>query len=150
MIDRLSERFKKYWQEGLTTSRRNIYRQEYDQILDILRSHEDGWFDKPGRSEGVADMAIQKAAMSLGSTDEWTDQETMIADFEARLAALRAENERLREALEEARPYVQGVYDQTAFTNAQHIPAAVLKIIDADLKSGEIRAESQKRPENGA
>jgi hypothetical protein len=35
-----------------------------------------------------ADGAIQKAAMSLGSTDEWTDQETMIADFEARIAAL--------------------------------------------------------------
>jgi hypothetical protein len=33
-----------------------------------------------------SDGAIQKAAMYLGSTDEWTDQETMIADFEARLS----------------------------------------------------------------
>lgn len=37
-----------------------------------------------GRSDG----AIQKAAMSLGSTDEWADQEAMIADFEARIIAL--------------------------------------------------------------
>jgi chromosome segregation ATPase len=49
-----------------------------------------------------ADGAIQKAAMSLGSTDEWTDQETMIADFEARLAALREDIARLRRELWEA------------------------------------------------
>lgn len=38
-----------------------------------------------------ADSAIQKAAMAMGSTDEWTSQETMIADFEARFEALHAE-----------------------------------------------------------
>jgi hypothetical protein len=36
-----------------------------------------------------ADGVIQKTAMALGSTDEWTEQETMIADFEARIAALK-------------------------------------------------------------
>lgn len=33
-----------------------------------------------------ADSAIQKAAMALDSTDEWVSQESMIADFESRLA----------------------------------------------------------------
>lgn len=45
---------------------------------------------------------IQKAAMLLGSTDEWTDQEAMIADFEERLLANFATIETLRAALGEA------------------------------------------------
>ena len=33
-----------------------------------------------------ANAAIQKAAMAMGSADEWVDQESMIADFERRFA----------------------------------------------------------------
>lgn len=44
-MKKLSDRFKEYWQVGLTTSRANIYRQEFTEILDILKAHEDGWFD---------------------------------------------------------------------------------------------------------
>lgn len=47
-----------------------------------------------------ADNVIRKAAMALGSTDEWTDQETMIADFEDRFTALRAERVAKSESLE--------------------------------------------------
>lgn len=42
---------------------------------------------------------IQRAAMAMGSTDEWTDQETMIADFEQRFDALRAERAKLEAAV---------------------------------------------------
>lgn len=37
-----------------------------------------------------AEGAIQRAAMAMGSTDEWTDQASMIADFEQRFAILMA------------------------------------------------------------
>lgn len=48
------------------------------------------------RSVGVSELdaanaCIQRAAMSLGSTDEWTDQASMIADFEQRLAAMKGD-----------------------------------------------------------
>lgn len=42
-------------------------------------------------SSEAADLAIQNAAMLMGSTDEWTDQESMIADFQQRLDALIAD-----------------------------------------------------------
>lgn len=42
-------------------------------------------------SSKAADLAIQNAAMLMGSTDEWTDQQSMIADFQQRLDALIAD-----------------------------------------------------------
>ena len=62
------------------------------------------------------------------------------------LLALRTENERLREALKEARPYVKGVYNQLVHTNARHEPAGVLTRIDAALDPGETRAELPQKP----
>jgi hypothetical protein len=43
----LSVRFVKYWQDGLTASRGNVYRQEHDAILAILRAREaeGGWVE---------------------------------------------------------------------------------------------------------
>jgi hypothetical protein len=39
--------------------------------------------------------SIQDAAMSLGSTDEWTDHHSMIGDFEDRFSALKNERRTL-------------------------------------------------------
>jgi hypothetical protein len=50
----------------------------------------------------AADLAIQKAAMSMGSTDEWSDQSTMIADFQQRFESLAAERDRLSKERDEA------------------------------------------------
>jgi hypothetical protein len=41
------------------------------------------------RESTAANAALQKIGMSLGSSDEWTDQATMIADVDGRVAAAR-------------------------------------------------------------
>ena len=50
----------------------------------------------------AADNALQAISIALGGTDEWTDQETMIAYVKVRAVALAAENERLRDAATQA------------------------------------------------
>jgi hypothetical protein len=45
--------------------------------------------------------------------------------------------EGLVSALNAARPYVKGTFDQLSFTTSQHIPAAVLGAIDAALAKAE-------------
>jgi FtsZ-binding cell division protein ZapB len=50
---------------------------------------------KVTKARDVFDAAIQKIGMKLGSTDEWTDQATMIADVEERVENLLRENDRL-------------------------------------------------------
>jgi hypothetical protein len=56
----------------------------YDGLVDGLRAEIAALMLRCERADG----AIQKTAMWLGSTDEWADQETMIADFEDRLTAV--------------------------------------------------------------
>jgi hypothetical protein len=51
------------------------------------------------RESTAANAALQKIGMSLGSSDEWTDQATMIADVDGRVAAARETIANLREAV---------------------------------------------------
>jgi hypothetical protein len=58
------------------------------------------------RESAAANAALQRIGMSLGSSDEWTDQATMIADVEGRVSAARETIAKLREALAKARTCV--------------------------------------------
>ena len=87
----------------------------------------------------AADKAIQRIGMALGSSDEWSDQETMIADVvaraeaaEAQLTASRAEIGRLREALEAISASSLHYTDSAASVNARlaKFARAVLTAID--------------------
>lgn len=68
----------------------------------------------------------QPMAMHMGTS-------YLVSDLWRELATLRAERAKLEAALRDARPYVQGIFDQLAFTNHQHVPAGVLSRIDALL-----------------
>ena len=63
-----------------------------------------------------------------------------MSDLLAENAALRAVNADLVAALKEARPYVQGQYDQLKYTNSAHVPHSVLEHIDAALARAEGRS----------
>ena len=96
-----------------------------------------------------ADAAIQRAAMALGLTDEWTDQETMIADFEARFGALRARVAQLEAALREARCFLENELEVREMAgdlpNSEYIdaPSRLISRIDAALAQP---AESGAKP----
>jgi hypothetical protein len=56
---------------------------------------------------GRSDNTLRNIGMSLGSSDEWTDQATMIADVEGRVAAMKADNERLTKERDDANEMVE-------------------------------------------
>jgi hypothetical protein len=60
------------------------------------------------RARDAANLAIQKIGMDLGSSDEWTDQATMIADVCERAEAAERKLARAVEALEELYALVRG------------------------------------------
>jgi len=65
---------------------------------------------------------------------------------EATIAALRAENERLKEAATEARKLGMKIYHNANAHEAAQDWAAVKTLLDAALKPGETRAEPSDSP----
>ena len=67
---------------------------EFEGLASALAKHA----DVASSDEERANLAksVQDAAMSLGSTDEWTDHNSMIGDFEDRFSALKNERDESR------------------------------------------------------
>jgi hypothetical protein len=67
--------------------------------LSVALGKERGEVERLNEDLDRANYAVRRIGMSLGSSDEWTDQATMIADVEGRVAAARETIAKLREAL---------------------------------------------------
>ena len=85
---------------GRVTAENNHLKYERQEIIDNALEEQAALTAEPASGEAKeqrldreeldrANAAIQKAAMAMGSTDEWADQEAMIGDFEERFAAIR-------------------------------------------------------------
>lgn len=59
------------------------------ELADVIKIEDEA--DRLNDDLDRANYAIRRIGMGIGSTDEWTDQETMIADVEGRVARLSAE-----------------------------------------------------------